>query len=156
MGRPFFLMIITLTALCGEALGQRSIPAFPLESAITIDGVHEADLWIGADSATGFVQMAPFPGDASSQSSVAYIGFDSAYLYISVKLYQETEVLAKMMNRDVLSKGDDGFALVLDPYNDNRSGYGFWTNPLGTQTDFRINDDGRSIDVNWDTEWKTA
>ena len=60
------------------------------------------------------------------------------------------------MNRDVLTKGDDCFALVIDPYNDNRSGYGFWTNPLGTQTDFRINDDGRNIDVNWDTEWKTA
>ncbi len=75
-------------------------------------------------------------------------------IYISVLLYQETEVLAKVMNRDVITKGDDGFALLIDPYNDNRSGYGFWSNPLGTQTDFRINDDGRSVDANWDTEWQ--
>jgi len=155
MGRPLLLLFI-LTAFHGELVAQRSIRAFPLESGPVIDGVHEADKWHGADSATGFLQMAPFPGDASSQRSITYIGFDSAYVYISTILNQETEVLAKAMNRDVLTKGDDCFVLVIDPYNDNRSGYGFWTNPLGTQTDFRINDDGRSIDVNWDTEWKSA
>lgn len=156
MGRPYFLAFILLIIISPAALGQRTIEAFPLVDAITIDGVHEAALWKGADSATGFVQMAPFPGEVSTQNSVAYIGFDSTTLYVSVIMYQDTEVLAKAMNRDVLSKSDDCFALVIDTYNDNRSAYGFWTNPLGTQTDFRINDDGRSIDVNWDTEWKTA
>jgi len=156
MGRPLFLILFILTSLCGESLAQRSIQTFPLESGLVIDGVHEADKWLGADSATGFFQMAPFPGDAASQGSMVYIGFDSAYIYISAVMYQDSEVLAKAMNRDVLTKGDDSFVLVIDPYNDNRSGYGFWSNPLGTQTDFRINDDGRSIDVNWDTEWRTA
>jgi hypothetical protein len=156
MGRPYFLAGILLVIISSDAMGQRVIQAFPLADAITIDGVHEAALWKGADSATGFVQMAPFPGEVSTQNSVAYIGFDSTTLYVSVNMYQSTEVLAKAMNRDVLSKSDDCFALVIDTYNDNRSGHGFWTNPLGTQTDFRINDDGRSIDVNWDTEWKTA
>jgi len=154
--RPLICLLILLLVFGMEAAAQRTVSAFQLESAISVDGVHEADLWAGADSAAGFTQMAPFPGKASSQFSVAYIGFDSTHLYISVNMYQETEVQAKAMNRDVLSKGDDCFALVIDPYNDNRSGYGFWTNPLGTQTDFRINDDGRSIDVNWDTEWTTA
>ncbi len=156
MGRLLFFLLVLLTAFCMEAAAQRSISAFELEDGPVIDGVHEADIWLGADSATGFFQMAPFPGEASSQRSIAYIGFDSTYIYLSVVMYQESEVLAKAMNRDVMTKGDDSFALIIDPYNDNRSGYGFWTNPLGTQTDFRINDDGRSIDVNWDTEWRTA
>jgi hypothetical protein len=156
MGRSLLFFFILLGVFSLDTAGQRTVAAFPLKTAITIDGIHEDHLWAGADSAAGFYQMAPFPGEASSQPSVVYIGFDSTHLYISVVMYQETEVLAKAMNRDVLSKGDDCFALVIDPYNDNRTGYGFWTNPLGTQTDFRINDDGRSIDVNWDTEWKTA
>jgi hypothetical protein len=138
-----------------SASAQRSITAFPLNAPITPDGIHEPEIWSGADSATGFVQMEPGPGEAATQRTVVYIGYDDTYVYVSVKLYQETAMVAKVMNRDVLTKGDDGFALVIDPYNDNRSGYGFWTNPLGTQTDFRINDDGRSIDVNWDTEWIT-
>lgn len=121
-----------------------------------MDGIHEPGLWTGADSATGFFQMAPMPGEPATATTVAYIGYDREYIYVSVNLYQDTEVLAKVLTRDILTKGDDCFALVIDPYNDNRSGYGFWTNPLGTQTDFRINDDGRSIDVNWDAEWTTA
>lgn len=156
MGRslPFILILLSIQVV--DAAGQRGVSAFPLASPITIDGVHEAGLWIGADSAAGFFQMAPFPGEASMQHSVVYFGYDSANIYISAILYQETRVLAKAMNRDVITKGDDGFALVIDPYNDNRSGYGFWTNPLGTQSDFRINDDGRNIDENWDTEWISA
>ncbi len=136
--------------------GQRSIQAFPMPAPITVDGKHEPKIWDGADSAISYIQMEPDPGAAASQPTVAYIGYDSENLYISVNLYQDTRVVAKVLNRDVLTKGDDCFALVIDPYNDNRSGYGFWTNPLGTQTDFRINDDGNKIDANWDTEWKTA
>lgn len=130
--------------------------AFYMDSPIIIDGVHEPGKWTGADSAVSFVQMEPWPGEAATRSTVVYVAYDAENIYISVNLYQEDEVLAKVMNRDVLTKGDDCFSLVIDPYNDNRSGYGFWTNPLGVQTDFRINDDGRNIDVNWDVEWLTA
>ncbi|MFH0755697.1 MAG: DUF5916 domain-containing protein [Bacteroidota bacterium] len=136
--------------------GQRSIQAARLDHPIVIDGVHEAGSWSGADSATGFFQMEPVPGAAASEYTTCYVGFDQENIYISVNLYQETEVLAKVMNRDVLTKGDDCFTVTFDPYNDNRSGYGFSTNALSTQTDFRINDDGRNIDENWDTEWLSA
>ncbi len=138
------------------AHGQRSILAFQLLSPINIDGYHEPEKWVGADSATDFFQMEPTPGDAASQPTVTYIGYDTENLYISVNLYQEANVLAKAMNRDAITKGDDCFVLVIDPYNDNRTGYGFRTNPLGTQTDFRINDDDRNLDVNWAAEWQTA
>ena len=53
MGRPLLLTLFVLTALYGETVAQRSIQAFPMESALVIDGVYETDLWIGADSATG-------------------------------------------------------------------------------------------------------
>jgi hypothetical protein len=156
-------MKYTLTILSIFLLGstfslsaQRSIHAFQVPGPIQVDGIHEPAVWAGADSAINFFQMEPRPGEPGSEPTICYIGYDQEFIYLSVNLYQEAEVLAKAMNRDVLSKGDDCFALVIDPFNDNRSGYGFWTNPLGTQTDFRINDDGRNIDVNWDTEWKSA
>ncbi len=149
--------ILVLLVLCPFTLvGQRSHQATRLDHPIVIDGVHEPGIWIGADSATGFFQMEPLPGDPASEHTACYVGFDQEKIYISVNLYQEKEVLAKVMSRDVLSKGDDCFVITFDPYNDNRSGYGFWTNALGTQTDFRINDDGRNTDVNWDAEWESA
>jgi len=153
------LLLIYLLIVVGGVLtlhAQRNINAFQVPGPITVDGVHEPLIWEGADSAIRFVQMEPTPGDPGSEPTVCYIGYDNEYLYLTVNLYQEAEVVAKAMNRDILTKGDDCFVLVIDPYNDNRSGYGFWTNPLGTQTDFRINDDGRIIDANWDTEWESA
>ncbi len=153
--RNLFLLL-TLLIIPLTLVAQRNITAFRLNSPLTIDGIHEAERWAGADSAVDFTQMEPSPGAAASQPTVSYIGFDENNIYISVNLYQESEVLAKAMTRDAFTKGDDCFALVIDPYNDNRSGYGFWMNPLGTQSDFRINDDGRSIDENWDVEWASA
>jgi len=156
MYRYFTTLFLLILASTLSLSAQRNINAFQVRTPIVVDGIHEPGIWQGADSATNFIQMEPTPGDPGSEATVCYIGYDQEYVYLSVNLYQKTEVLAKIMNRDVLTKGDDCFALVLDPYNDNRSGYGFWTNALGTQTDFRINDDGRNIDVNWDTEWKSA
>jgi hypothetical protein len=154
---PKFTLLVLICAVLPLGLkGQRSINAFKLNSPLTIDGIHEAEHWIGADSAVGFFQMEPSPGAAASEPTVCYIGFDENRVYISVKLYQESEVVAKAMSRDASTKGDDSFVFVIDPYNDNRSGYGFWINPLGTLADFRINDDGKNVDENWDAEWSAA
>jgi len=149
-------LLLIIPAGTKTLFGQRNIGAFEVQKPITVDGIHEPEVWEGADSAVSFYQMEPTPGDLATEPTVCYIGYDAEYVYISVILYQESEVLAKVMNRDAFTKGDDGFALLIDPYNDNRSGYGFWTNALGTQADFRINDDGRNIDSNWDTEWQCA
>ena len=136
--------------------GQRVINAFRLYRPITVDGIHEPGVWEGADSATGFTQMEPVPGDPSSEATVCYVGFNDKCVYISVNLYQETKVVAKAMKRDEITNGDDCFVVVIDTYDDNRSGYGFLTNALGTMADLRITDDGRNVDENWDTEWETA
>jgi len=155
--KRFLLLLLCISFVGIElAYGQKNIQAFPLNNPPVVDGIHEPLVWEGADSAINFFQMEPNSGDPGSEPTVCYIGFDDEYVYISVNLYQESEVLAKVLSRDALTKGDDCFALVIDPYNDNRTGYGFWTNPLGTQTDFRINDDGRNIDTNWDAVWQSA
>jgi hypothetical protein len=133
---------------------QKSIRAFYLESPPVIDGVFEKTLWADADSAAGFIQMEPQPGEPSTEVTVAWFGFDNENIFAVIKCYQRTPIIAKNQSRDALSKSDDVAALFIDTYNDNRSGYGFFVNPLGTQIDMKINDDGRNIDINWDTEWK--
>lgn len=147
----------TLTLICLTltltAYSQKSLKAYRLEQPISIDGVFESDLWLLADSATHFVQMEPTPGAPESGRTVAWFGYDDLNIYAVIKCYQSGPVIAKNQSRDALSKNDDVAALVIDTYNDNRSGYAFLVNPLGTQIDFKINDDGRSTDTNWDTEW---
>jgi len=135
-------------------MAQKSLQAFHLESPIIIDGVFEKDKWVNADSASNFIQMEPRPGDSSTERTAAWFGFDNNSIYAVIKCYQQTPAIAKNQSRDALSKSDDIAALFIDTYNDKRSGYGFFVNPIGTQIDMKVNDDGRNIDLNWDTEWE--
>ena len=149
----FLLAGVLLTSL-SEISAQKSMQAFYLKSPPIVDGVFEKAIWSEADSATGFIQMEPVPGEPSTEKTMARFGFDDKNIYAAIKCYQRTPIIAKNQSRDALSKSDDITGLIIDTYNDNRSGYGFMVNPLGTQIDFKINDDGRNIDTNWDTEWK--
>ena len=136
------------------ANAQKSLKAFFLKSPPAIDGVFEKEKWSEADSAYGFIQMEPRPGEASTEKTTAWFGFDDKNIYAFIKCYQQSSVIAKNQSRDALSKSDDITGIIIDTYNDNRTGYGFLVNPLGTQVDFKINDDGANLDLNWDTEWK--
>ena len=151
-----FLIIFSLLFLSEVPSGfaQKSIRAFPLQEPVTIDGIFENETWMGADSAAQFIQMEPNAGAPESERTISYIGFDDQNLYVVFNCYQTTPVVAKNQNRDALSKNDDIIAFIIDTYSDNRRGYAFFCNPLGTQIDMAINDDGKSLDINWDTGWE--
>ncbi|MCF6358571.1 MAG: carbohydrate binding family 9 domain-containing protein [Draconibacterium sp.] len=149
-----FNLIVLFSILFFNSNAQKSLQVFQLKSPIIIDGVFEPEKWAEADSATNFTQMEPHTGEPASERTVAYFGHDKKNIYAAIRCYQTTPVVAKNQSRDALSKNDDLIALIIDTYNDNRSGYVFFSNPLGTQIDTKINDDGRNMDINWDTEWK--
>jgi len=148
--------VLILNLFASELTAQKSVQAFALKTAPVIDGKFDIEAWYGADSASAFIQMEPKPGEPSAEPTSAWFGYDDKNIYAVFKCYQRSPVIAKNQSRDALSKNDDEVGLIIDTYNDNRTGYGFIINPLGTQVDFKINDDGNNIDLNWDTEWKCA
>jgi hypothetical protein len=46
--------------------------------------------------------------------------------------------------------------ILLDAYHDRRNAYRFAVNPLGTQQDALITDEGRDINLSWDAPWISA
>ncbi len=150
LGILVFLLVCAVSGL----QAQKQLELFRLPASPVLDGLHDSELWALADCATGFVQMEPSPGSRASSISLCYIGLKDETIYLSAVLSQDGPILARETKRDQLGKSDDNLVLLLSPFNDKRSGYGFWINPLGTQCDFRINDDGRSVDVSWDTRWE--
>ncbi len=149
------LIIFSFLLVVFDSVAQKSIRSFQLNEPIEIDGIFEPEKWSTADSAASFIQMEPQPGQPSSEKTIAYFGWYNDKIYAVFNCYQSLPVIAKNQSRDALSKNDDLIALILDTYNDNRSAYVFFANPLGTQIDMKVIDDGRSMDLNWDTEWKT-
>ncbi len=108
--------------------------------------------------ATGFVQMEPDKGQPATEMTQVYTCYDSSNLYVAFLCTQASShpITANIQTRDRVTGGDDAVILLLDTYGDSRSAYGFTANPLGTQTDFKITDDGRNINYEWDTQWEVA
>ena len=51
---------------------------------------------------------------------------------------------------------DDTISIALDTFHDHRDSYLFRTNPLGTQYDALVTDEGRTVNANWDERWDVA
>src|SRR6185436_9346010 len=96
--------------------------------------------------------------------TVVRVGQTATALYVAVESYDPeiARLAAAITQRDSITLRDgnvvqdDTVALLLDPYGDGRTAYIFRTNPLGTQEDGRIADNGRAIDYAWDGIWRTA
>jgi hypothetical protein len=134
--------------------GQKTISVIPVKIIPSIDGKSEDVLSLM--TSYNFFQLEPSNG-ASSPSETKIVAMQLAdTLYLAFACFQKSAVTAKIQMRDKFAQSDDGMYLILGTFDDNRNAYGFGLNPLGTQTDFRIMDDGRTLDYNWDTEWLSS
>ena len=65
-------------------------------------------------------------------------------------------IAAAVTGRDGDLDQDDSVGVLLDTFNDDRTGYYFRTNLLATQADGRIADNGNTVDDRWDGAWRCA
>ena len=121
-----------------------------------IDGVIEEAEWEGAAVAGDFMQFQPRVGQPSAVVSQALVMYDSTRLYVAFRLFDSEPPAAQLTRRDAELMGDDAVVLLLDSFNDNRTGFFFMTNLLGTQADGQITNDGRTVDATWDGTWESA
>ena len=121
-----------------------------------IDGVIDATEWQAAAVGGDFIQYEPQRGDPSEHKTEVLVLYDTGHLYVAFRIWDSEQPTAQLTRRDVHLFEDDAVALLLDSHNDHRTAYLFITNPLGTQTDGRVVDDGRTIDLTWDAPWQAA
>ncbi len=158
------LAATALVWLLASALAPRSVPSdslFQLEAVRTqvpplIDGVVDEEEWAGAAAAENFIQYEPRRGDFSGVRTQTLIMYDAGHLYVAFRLWDAEAPVAQLTRRDADLQNDDAVVVVLDSHNDHRTAYYFMTNPLGTQTDGRIANDGRTVDNTWDAPWQSA
>ncbi|MDT7542246.1 MAG: hypothetical protein QOE33_2150 [Acidobacteriota bacterium] len=121
---------ITLPA---EKSSPIRIPRF--EKAPVIDGKLDDEVWKQAAVFKDFYQVQPGDDTPASKPSEAYIGYDSKFLYLAFKAYDDpAQVRARIAKRDAIFD-DDYIGVYLDTYNDKRKAIEFFFNPLGVQAD---------------------
>jgi len=89
---------------------------------------------------------------------VVRILYDDTAVYFGFLCYdrEPERVVARVTKRDADLRSDDSVYVLVDTFHDRRSCYYVATNPLGTQWDGRISENGRTFDSTWDGIWRVA
>ena len=134
----------------------REVQAAATGRAPRLDGIID-ESWSVSASVTEFHQREPFEGRAPTEKTIVRILYDHRYLYFGIECLDSEpgKIVATELRRDTDFTVDDYFSILISPNNDARSGYVFTTNPLGTQFDASISDEGRINDPNWDGIWRS-
>ena len=101
--------------------------------SIAVDGVLDEAAWERAEPIGNFTQSEPRNGEHETERTEIRILFNGDNLYIGAQFFDSEPdgLLGNQMVRDGSLGADDRFMWVLDPFNDQRSGYFFEINPAG-------------------------
>ncbi len=157
----YLVSVVFATLLTGSVLAapqalDKQIEARVAATPPTIDGVIGEQEWTGAAVADQFIQYQPQLGELSQHRTEALVLHDEGHLYVAFRAWDDEEPTAQLMRRDSDLGSDDAVVIILDSHHDRQSAYLFATNLLGTQSDGRIANDGRTVDLNWDGAWRSA
>jgi hypothetical protein len=155
------LLSLALIAGCGLARGQGlSIPALAtppvLDDFVTMEPSSEVQARYATVS--GFTQREPQDGAPSQQRTDVYLGYDASNLYVVFVAFdsQPDAVRANLAPRENISY-DDHVGLLIDTFNDQRTGYAFRSSPVGVQWDARWSEvsKGADFDTSYEAVWDT-
>jgi Domain of unknown function (DUF5916)/Carbohydrate family 9 binding domain-like len=138
-----------------------SIPRLP--HAPTLDDFIEmqphGEVALQMAKVTGFTQRNPHDGEAVSERTEAYLGYDQKNLYAVFICFDDPgKVRARMSRREDIYD-DDQVEIMLDTFHDRRRAYAFQTTPLGVQWDAIWTEASREeetqghFDTSFDTVW---
>jgi hypothetical protein len=141
-----------------ETSGPRRIQAVRVTEAIKVDGILDEPAWSLAQPATDFLQQQPNEGAPASERTEVRVLFDERNIYFGIRAFDSdaAHINARELVRDAGFSNDDTIAILLDTYHDRRNAFRFTVNPLGTQQDALITDEGRDINVTWNGSWISA
>src|SRR5438034_850796 len=135
--------------------GMRRIQALRVTNEIKIDGLLDEPAWSLAQPATDFFQQQPAEGAPASERTEVRVLFDDKNIYFGIRAFDSdaAHINARELVRDAEFSNDDTVAIALDTYHDRRNAFRFAVNPLGTQQDALITDEGRDINITWNGSW---
>jgi hypothetical protein len=137
----------------GKVILAASVAEPPL-----VDGDLSDDVWDRATPVTDFLQQEPTEGGIPSEETEVRILYTSEALFLGIRCLdsQVADLRATERRRDASLDSDDAFWFVLDTAHDRRNSYFFQTNPLGTQWDALVSDEGKLENQEWDGRWEVA
>ncbi|MBN1291098.1 MAG: carbohydrate binding family 9 domain-containing protein [Candidatus Latescibacteria bacterium] len=156
-----FFFPVTLITMCffSEVYAQnnKTIEAVPVDIPVRIDGFLNDSAWETVHTITDFTQRELVEGDPPTEKTEVKVAYDEKNLYIGIICYDSEP--DKIVHNELVWDGDldsdDSFSLVLDTFNDQRTGYAFRINPNGARLDALIKSTNE-LNEDWNGIWDVA
>jgi hypothetical protein len=130
-----------------------SATAVLAEPAPEIDGRDDDSVWQRAPRYSQFRQFEPKVDVDPSFRTEFRAAYDDRNLYVFVRMFDPhpDSIMRALSRRDVRGPSDQ-IKLLVDSYNDRRSGFEFAVNPDGVKRDYSMSNDGNE-DESWNGVW---
>ncbi len=159
-----YLLIISQLFIYADDLKKTVIPKRISDNiSLKVDGILNEKIWAfkqnGFESEKNrlgnFIQYSPRKGNKSVFPTEIRILYSKTHIYFGIFCFDDEpeKISATLTKRDGSMTTDDSIGIKLDTFFDQRSAYYFFINPLATQSDGRLTDDGRTSDSTWDEKW---
>ena len=118
-----------------------------------IDGRGDDAVWQRAPRFSEFRQFQPRADTTPSLKTEFQVAYDEKHLFAFVRMFDPhpDSIMHALSRRDVRGPSDQ-IKLIIDSYDDKRSGYEFAVNPDGVKRDYSISNDGNEDD-SWNGIW---
>ena len=122
---------------------------------IKVDGRLDEAAWAQATVISDFEQIQPGNGTPPSEPTEFRVAIDGEYLYIGARLRDSDPAGIKrtQLVQGAMVTNDDHVQVLLDTYNNRRTGYVFYLNPNGVLRDGLLLG-GMSYNMDWDGIWE--
>jgi len=152
------LFIFVSVSIFAQHSEPDSLKAYYYEGRIKLDGKLDESCWKEAFSIENFTQREQNEGEPATERTRVAVVFNTNKVYFGIWCYdsEPDKISAQQMARDFSWRSDDNFEIMISPFNDNRNGYLFVTNPNGAMADAQISDEGKGFNKDWNGVWDVA
>jgi len=138
--------------------GLVTIRAIKLTTPLRVDGQLDEEVYAREKPFGGFLQVVPRYGAEQSEKTEVWITYDERNIYVSCRCWDsepEDKWIANELRRDTNQlRQNDQIGVMFDTFYDRRSGFLFYTNPLGARADYSVVDEGGS-NTDWNPVWES-
>ncbi len=138
-------------------LDDKRIKINRIANAPDIDGRIEEAEWAGAARISDLHEVEPVEFTTPSERTVWYIAYDDKYLYVAGYAYdsEPDQIVGNVLRQGGQLFSDDRMGIIIDAFNNKRSGYSFTLNPNGVRAEAIYATATRPSD-DWDGIWRGA
>lgn len=121
-----------------------------------LDGRDTDGVWASAPTIDQFRQFSPAEDGDPTYRTMVKVAYDDRNLYVLVRAFDPhpDSLLSILSRRDVKTQSDQ-IKIIIDAYNDRRTGVEMAVNPAGVKRDASIYQDNVE-DLSWDGIWDAA